>query len=113
MGRALCVLLVGSLVLAACGGGGSVHAIFPPGSTAITTSGFVSTIQFTSIPDLSGNFIDATIITLVQPDFDFFSETTFCGDAIRFFPFDAFVEMKFVPASPCVVSFTMDVFTDL
>jgi hypothetical protein len=46
----------------------------------------------------------------VNSDFDFFSETTFCGDAVRFFPLDAFVEVKFVPANPCVISFTVDVF---
>jgi hypothetical protein len=108
MRLALCVLLVASLVLAGCGDGRSAHGFFPPGSTPITTSGFVDTIQFTSIPDLSGSFIDVTIITLVQPDFDFFSETTFCGDAVRFFPFDVFITVRFVPANPCVISFTVE-----
>jgi hypothetical protein len=109
MRRALCALLVGSLIIAGCGGQTTVRSAFPPGSTIIA-SGFVSTIEFTSVPDMSGNLIDATIITLVQADFDFFSEITFCGDAVGFFPFDTFVDVEFVPANPCVVSFTVDVF---
>ena len=110
MRRTLCVLLIASLIIAGCGGQ-PVRGAFPLSSTVIA-SGFVSTIEFTSIPDLSGNPIDATIITLVQPDFDLFSEITFCGDAVGFFPFDTFVEVEFVPANPCVVSFTVDVFID-
>ena len=112
MRRTLCALLVGSLIIAGCGGRTSVRGGFPPGSTVIA-SGFVSTIDFTIIPDLSGNLVDATIVTLVQPDFDFFSEIAFCGDVVGFFPFDTFVDVEFVPANPCVVSFTVDVFIDL
>jgi hypothetical protein len=112
MRRTLCALLVASLIIAGCGGRPIVRGAFPPGN-AVIASGFISTIEFTSIPDLSGNLIDATIVTLVQPDFDFFSEITFCGDAVGFFPFDTFVDVEFVPANPCVVSFTVDVSIDI
>lgn len=98
------VILAWGVILAGCGGTTRTQGMFPPGSTVVRTSGFVSFLQFTSIRDLNGAVIDVTLVTLVNNEAAI--DLTFCGDAIRFFPVNDFVEVTFVPATPCISVFS-------
>ena len=96
MKRALCILLVG---LMGCSGVVSFRTTtFQPTDTLFTVSGFVSSIQLTSVP-ANGVFVDVTIVTFLHDGTA--SSVTFCGDWVDVFFLDVFTEVDFFNGFPC------------
>jgi hypothetical protein len=96
MRRALCILLVG---LVGCSGVVNFRTTtFRTSDTLFTVSGFVSSIQLTTVT-ANGFFVDVTIVTFLHDATS--STVTFCGDLVDEFFLDAFTEVDFFSGSPC------------
>ena len=93
---AFCVFLLG---LMGCNGVANFRTTsFQPTETTFTVSGFVSSIQLTSVP-ANGVFVDVTIVTFLHDGTS--SSVTFCGDLVDEFFLDAFTEVDFLSGIPC------------
>ena len=96
MRRALCILLIG---LVGCNGVTHFRTTtVQPSTTLFSVSGFVSSLQLTSVPT-NGIFIDVTIVTFLHDGTS--SAVTFCGDFVDEFFLDAFTQVDFFSGVPC------------
>jgi hypothetical protein len=96
MRRILAVLL---LCLLGCGGG-TFQGTFRSGSTVFSVSGFVSFVEFTTVPDTT---IPVTIVTFL-PDFGPDTTVIFCGDLTQLFFVDDFTTVEFTEGPTCATA---------
>ncbi len=102
MRRILAVLLV---CLLGCGGG-SFRGTFGSGNTVFSVTGFVSFIEFTTVPD---TIIPVTIVTFL-PDFIPVTTVIFCGDLTQQLFLDDFATVNFTQGPSCATA--LGIFVD-
>jgi len=101
MRRILAVLLV---CLVGCGG--SFRGRFVSDNAVFSISGFVTFIEFTTVPE---SIIPVTIVTFL-PDFGPDTTVTFCGDLTHESFLDDFATVDFTQGPNCATA--LDIFFD-
>ncbi len=96
MRRILPVLLV---CLLGCGGG-SFRGTFRPGDSVFNVTGFVTFIEFTTVPE---NTIPVTTVTFL-PDFGPGTTVVFCGDITQQLFLDDLATVDFTDGPDCATA---------
>ncbi len=98
MKNLLIALLSSSLFLTCSGCGNVFFRGALGGGNVVTTTGFVSVVEFTTVFG-NGTSTQGTVVTFL---FNGTSSTlTFCGDQRSQFPMNQLVRANFTPSQPC------------
>ncbi len=85
------------------------HTVFfvgtDTGGHVAFASGTVTVVRLTVVSGPGGTNVNVTIVTLLTNGFS--NTLTFCNTQSSLFPMNAFVQVNFTPAQPCISAFSI------